>query len=405
MPRKHVLAVLPHVIPSTTISVIKPLTALERAGKITLDLALEYAVSESRVARADVVVFCRNVEPKYARPWHIALGMGKPIIYDLDDNLFELPLSGPGAQQERSPEPMNQLRMYLESATLIRVYAEHLKNRVAEFNTQVERVEGPLDWGLVSRPPSKTKPDARVKIVYATSRIEDELSTVFLDDVERLLKVCPDRVEFYFWGCRSDRLARFPSVHQLSFVTNYDRFFRQFSRFGFDIGLAPLLADDFHLCKSNNKFREYAACRIAGIYSNVPVYTECVQHGATGWLIENRPGTWFEAITHLMDNAALRNRIQDNAEQYAREHYGEEKFCAVWLRQIQTAAEAPARSLSGSQIPVSVSTVPAASQALPRLIARFLFRNLRTHGLRATIRSTQWLLNDLPILIGSRWVL
>ena len=99
-----ILAILPQLIPSTLIGVVKPLLALHRERRISFDVALESWVSRRRLARADVVVFCRNTEPRYGAPLDAALAMGKPIIYELDDDFFAIPSGAPGW---RSPVQMS----------------------------------------------------------------------------------------------------------------------------------------------------------------------------------------------------------------------------------------------------------------------------------------------------------
>src|SRR5262249_44613225 len=141
-----VLAVLPRLIPSTLIGVIKPLGALHRDGRIRFDVALETWVSRRQVARAEVVVFCRNTEPRHAWPLSVALALGKPVIYELDDDFFSMPLSTPGGEYHRDPQRLEQLERYLRQASLVRVYSEALHARVSALNAHVHRVEGPVDW-------------------------------------------------------------------------------------------------------------------------------------------------------------------------------------------------------------------------------------------------------------------
>ncbi len=407
----RVLAILPHAIPSATIGVIQPLQMLHARRQITARFAFEYWVSPREIAQADVLVFCRNMEPRYAGALHAARALGKPILYELDDNFFDFPPDAPLAEYHRDPARLAQLTEYIASATLVRVYSQTLRDRVAAINSDVTRVEGPVDWNLVT-PVHRAPESAReVWIVYATSRISDALAGIFADALERILSEHRDQVRMFFWGYPSARFARYPNVRFLNYIPDYARFFRRFTASGFDLGLAPLLNDVFHRSKSNNKFREYGAAGIAGIYSNVSVYSECVQPDITGVLVDNDTEAWHAGLTTLIQDGARRRAMQNQARQYARAHYDLEKTCAVWLEQLQTACAA-------RQVPKQYSIVlpdraaPIQNHNLMRVLLRLgqlglrFTRRARTLGLRAAWDMARWSLHDLSLWawnIKSKW--
>jgi glycosyltransferase involved in cell wall biosynthesis len=325
-----VLAVLPQLIPSTVIGVVKPLLALHREGRIIFDVALESWVRRRQLASADVVVFCRNQEPRFGAALEAARQLGKPIVYELDDDFFAIPIQAAGGQYHRDPARLAQLERYLRSATLVRVYSEALRARAATLNAQVRRVDGLVDWDLVAAQPAPRAPGP-LRIVYATSRTVDALAAIFLDDLRAVLDAYRGQVEAWFWGYHPPELAGRPDVHFVDYVRDYDAFFRRFAAASFDIGLAPLPDDEFHRAKSDNKFREYAASRIAGIYSDTIVYRERVSHGRTGLLVSPEPRGWFTAMARLIEDDALRTRIQEEAWTYARERYGVSHATRAWL--------------------------------------------------------------------------
>lgn len=339
--RPYVFAALPGLFPSTIIGVAKPLIQLHRARKIKFDISFEHIVRRHHLEQADLLILCRNIEPEFGHLLDWALESGKPIIYELDDNLLEAPDTNPGLRYIREPERQKQLKIYLRQADLIRVYAPALQHYLANYNANIVKVNGPLDWSLVPDVfPSRNS--QRVRLVYATSRLEDEIGLMLVKVMQEILAAYP-QVEFTIWGPRLESLLRHPRVRHLEVIMDYDRFFYKFARQGFDIGLAPLPDDLFHRCKSNNKFREYAACNIAGIYSDTEVYRECVEDGVTGLLVKPDESAWFEAIARLIEDTALRENIQRQAKLFARQHYNQEQMQADWLAHIQQVLAASPR--------------------------------------------------------------
>jgi hypothetical protein len=167
--------------------------------------------------------------------------------------------------------------------------------------------------------------------VYATSRQEDAIGAVLVDPLLRILAEHAE-VDVTIWGPRFPGLERHPRVRFREFVRDYDQYFAAFARAGFDIGLAPMPGDLFYRCKTATKFREYAACRIAGIYADTEMYRDCVTDGDTG-LLASSDG-WTGALSRLVKDAALRARIQQRAEAYARDRYAAARIEGDWLAHV-----------------------------------------------------------------------
>jgi glycosyltransferase involved in cell wall biosynthesis len=397
-----VLAVLHGFIPSAMITVVKPLVELHRAGRIQARITLESLATPRDVRRADLVVFCRNMEPKYAALLDAAQSCRVPILYDLDDDLFEVPPDCDVAPYCRTPERQAMLAAYLRAASLVRVYSKTLEARVAALSPRVERTFAPIDVSQVVEPGNRSPvpPEEPVAIVYATSRVRDELSRIFLPALLRLLAACPGRVKAHFWGHKPVPFPPGASYHRC--IYQYDRFLRRFSRSGFQIGLAPLPDDAFYRSKTNNKFREYGACGIAGIYSDVDVYSDCVTDGQTGLLVENDPNRWYEAMLRLVEDPALRAAIQRQAHAHVCEHYSQEKFAGVFWKQIE--------GLLGSRPGGSPLAAPQRARHSPAgnlaargaTAARHALGYLRRRGLRQTCRALGWALSDRWMLLRLR---
>ena len=69
------------------------------------------------------------------------------------------------------------------------------------------------------------------------------------------------------------------------------------------IGLAPLIDNPFNRCKSYIKFLDYAAMEIPTICSISNAYSQIVEHGVNGLLVEKKSAyDWYKAICSLLDN-------------------------------------------------------------------------------------------------------
>jgi hypothetical protein len=202
------------------------------------------------------------------------------------------------------------------------------------------------------------------------------------------------------WGPRIAGLGEGRRVRYLPFDRNYDRYFRRFVNAGFDIGVAPLPDDDFHRGKSNNKFREYAAAGVVGVYSDMPVYNACVEHQRTGLLVPNTPAAWFEALLSLTGDAAARTRMAAAANAFAREHYNAAITDREWLAAIGVLAKqvrVPRRGIADRLAPGH-----GASAAAPRLV-RQAAALLLSSGARIAWRRAADHLYSLSQIVLWRW--
>ena len=394
--RIKVLAILPALMPSTVILGVEPLMHLVNLEKIELRLRLENLfVRPSDLDWADLVFFCRNTEPTHDFLPDL-LRRGKPYLYELDDNFFEIPLDVRGGPYHRGAGQIAQLEKYLLQANLVRVFSPALEARVRQYSSRVRVVKAPINLSSIPADPPKRDPQ-KLRIVFPTSRtVADNLAEIFIKDLARVLREYPNRVEVHFWGFLPEQLRGVPSVKFHRFISNYPNYMQALYREGYDIGLAPMKNDVFYNSKTNNKFREYSACWIAGIYSNTDLYAGCVEDGRTGLLVSNEEGAWYSAIVKLMTDSPLRETIQTQARAFVEQEYSLDRHALLLFEHVhhmlregvtpgvfQAQPEIREAKNDPSRKPISVFSrlIRAVMHALHKT-----YSSIQNYGIEATVR-------------------
>jgi hypothetical protein len=121
-----------------------------------------------------------------------------------------------------------------------------------------------------------------------------------------------------------------PRIRFFEHTSSYADFIRFQAGRNWAIGVAPLRDNSANRAKTNNKYREYGACGIAGIYSDMPPYQGCVHPGVTGLLVEPSDEAWLAAILQLALQPDQRERIANRAERDVREKYCVAGVACVW---------------------------------------------------------------------------
>lgn len=104
------------------------------------------------------------------------------------------------------------------------------------------------------------------------------------------------------------------------------------------IGLAPLLNTPFNHGKSFIKFFDITAMGGVGIYSNRYPYTEIVQHGKNGLLVNDAPVEWRSALEHLLENPIAAANMAKQAAVDAKRIGNVEAAVQFWLKRSGAAA-------------------------------------------------------------------
>lgn len=337
----RVLSIVPAYMPTVYI-LLKPLQALAATGEIVHTVLLESEVTRAHVLDADCVHFIRNSDPTASAVYRMVVHLGVPYIFELDDNLLAIPGESPVAKYHQSPAVKGALEYLLTHAHLVRAYSPVLREVTAAYNPASVFVVPAIDWSLMpsALPPVSHRP---FRIVYPTSRVSDDpFYAQFWPDVRRLMDEAPGEVEMHFFGFVPPEAAGLPGVVYHPQM-KYTDFMAAFTSGGYALGLAPMLTDHFYQCKTNNKFREFAAAGIVGVYLDTPLYAQSVTHGVNGFLIDGSPGSWYPVLRAAFDHPDALEVVRQAARTYAEAHYSLEPVVETWREHLASLPVAPYR--------------------------------------------------------------
>lgn len=114
----------------------------------------------------------------------------------------------------------------------------------------------------------------------------------------------------------------------------WDKFPYKLMKQKWDIGIAPLIDDEFNRCKSHIKWQEYTMKGIPTIASNVEPYRG-ITGGVTG-LLCSTPEEWYEALYHLIHNPKDRKTLADNAMKDIKKNWQYDKGAKEWKKAIES---------------------------------------------------------------------
>lgn len=283
------------------------------------DFAYLTDVNADTIDNYYVIIFIR---PANILSWRIAenaRNAGHLVVTLCDDDLLNLPKTIPAI-----PWRKRGLTKTLENSHVIWSSSWYILDKYRPYtyggrsvHTDTIVRDDELTGIDISHKDNRT-----VKIVYAAGTRHEELFYKYVRPiVPKLVDEYGDNISFTFVGVHPDMgNIKCEYVSGMPLI-DYRRYMRANS---FDIGLAPLNNDDFSKCKYFNKFIEYTMHGIVGIYSNVEPYTYVIKDGENGFLADNTPESWLNAIRKAINEKMLRQECVENAIDYLRQYHSED---------------------------------------------------------------------------------
>ena len=332
----RVLLLYREVIPSIIISALQPLQALDSLGKISLACEnIKSGEARRLLLWCDIVVCTRNSLGDEL-PFLLKIRqLNIPYIYDCDDNFLRLQtVNDPSVSYLRWPGSMETVKAYMRYAYAVKVGSAQLAEDCKEYNPRCVLQKYCFDMQILADLPEPVKDDNNLLIGYGGSITHTFDIKIALTAIRQVMKEFT-HISFICYGISIDGMEDLEQrVTCVPYTADYSAFQRDFASRGIDIAIAPLYDTLANRSKTNNKYREYGACGIAGIYSDMPVYRGCIQDGDNGLLCANTPEAWAAALRRLVVDKALRQHIARRAKEDVIQNYSVRATANEWLHEL-----------------------------------------------------------------------
>lgn len=250
----------------------------------------------------DVAIYQRQItDEAIASMKQVRRFLKKPVVYELDDYLPNLPLKS--AYRKNMPKDiLKSLRRSLKHVDRFVVSTHPLAEAFKGIHPDIRVVENrlPLDWwqDLSSLRRQSDKP--RVGWAGGIGHTGD------LELVEAVVRDLTEEVDWVFFGMCPDALRPFvKEVHEGVDITLYPK---KLASMNLDLAIAPLEDNLFNRCKSNLRLLEYGACGFPVVCSDVEPYR---MHNLPVTRVKNRYRDWVDAIRMHMNDLDETSRQGD----------------------------------------------------------------------------------------------
>ena len=347
----------------TTLRIKQP---LERIGELRLAepniVTFTGPDTESIVMKSDIAFLGRAASDQVLGIVKRIQMLGKKVVFDLDDNMFDVSVFSPhykdlGAMQVNFENPdgtkgdvwmdgvggfdvkrnralRKSFIKLVRQSNCVTVTTEPLAKIYRRFSDNVVIVPNAINFRVWDKPNFVwAGDDIRLLYTGASNHFEDWLFIAPI--LEELQKKHP-RLTIVLIGtdwkiARSNLDYSRIEVHRWVDFEAYPYLMKSLCC---HIGIAPVRQSDFNDCRSELKWVEYSALKMATVASNWGPYKRSMKDGVTGILAESRD-EWFNALSLLIENETKRNELAGNAYKECRKKFNLDNAVDLWMSVFQ----------------------------------------------------------------------
>ncbi len=361
---------------------------LEETTALTAESVLLSELSPELIIDGTYFLIVRTCSPEASTFVSALRRSGAPYGFYLDDNFWLLdPETALGRHYAARPT-RRRLDAIVRNAQPVIASTPLLRDWLTPRARAVHQLDSFFDFTLVDSvlPPRPSRSGLRVGFAASASRGGD-LAAV-LHDVLAVLDEHPD-LELEVIGADPEAIPDHERVTVFPYLPSYSEYIEFQRSRGWDIGIAPLGRAASNQYKTDNKYREYSALGIAGVYQESAPYA-AVRDGQTG-LLAGQGRSWRDALLRYCDDPTLIDSVREAARRDVQQRLSLDAVAPQWgaffaaAPSISATSEA-SRALRTALHPPSTPTDKRLQRA--RLLWLYGLTHLAEHGFWSTLLRT-----------------
>ncbi len=347
-----------------------PLYALQDKELAEVAICEEHQLGSEKAIEAalwaDILVFHRPADENWFKFIKLMQKYGKVFVSDYDDNPFHTSPMSPayahfGTQEleyewpdgkkewlwrngmlskdgskvlfdiERNIRHLEMFRANFRKSDIISCTTPELRETFLEVNPNTVVLPNLITPDWFPENPGMYKDKVRICWQGGSSHYEDLFFIVPV--IKNVLKK-HDNVKFVFYGDgRFMPLFNDCDQSKIEFHhwTSHDVYPYKLTLMNIDIGLCPLVDNEFNRMKSAIKWMEYSMVGAATIAANIPPYSKVISHGNTGILCKEDEKEWEDQLDYLIKSTSSRYAMACEAKNEVLKNHNVETKAHLWL--------------------------------------------------------------------------
>ena len=367
-------------IPSVELAAIIPFSELQKQGLCIFKYKDEISLSLDDIAWCDILFIIRGTSPQSVWAAQEAKNLDRLVLGYWDDDFLSIPSHNLNYGHYSSPEVKENINTLFKLTDAFFSPSPKLADKLSSIHGGMAKVLPGVLGSEVLRQP-KCGNNLPPIMGFAGS-------LVYVDQLDSLLgpalaaAATSTDFKIHVIGANPNFIGKLPvETIYTQYMQNYYDYLTFASKLNWDIGLAPQVDDEFANCKFYNKLVEYTHIGCAGIYSKVELYTQVIQDGITGLLVENQIEAWRDAMLRLLKDPELRFKIASNAYEFVQSHHNREVVAEKYAAALEPFLNCRAPRIN--KLHIGANNIPSRLGGLWKMGTEYL----KVYGLWRLIRA------------------